>query len=96
MTTLLFASVRDTVLELPGNPEYLGATPGIIATLHPWSQTLTLHSHIHGLMTAGGLTSTGRWVALRNGFLLPSRIVMARCLGKLLDAIRRALRQGQR
>ena len=53
VTTLLFASARDTVLELLGNPEYLGATPGIIATLHPWSQTLILHPHIHGLMTAG-------------------------------------------
>jgi hypothetical protein len=53
MSTLLFASVRDTVLELLGNPEYLGATTGIIATLHPWSQTLILHPHIHGLMTAG-------------------------------------------
>jgi hypothetical protein len=45
MTTLLFASVRDTVLELLGNPEYLGATPGIIATLHPWSQTLILSAY---------------------------------------------------
>jgi hypothetical protein len=96
MTMLLFASVRDTVLELLGNPEYLGATPGIIAILHPWSQTLILHPHIHGLVTGGGLTSTGRWVAVRNAFLLPSRVVMARCRGKLLDAIRRALRQGQR
>jgi hypothetical protein len=73
MTTLLFASVRDTVLELLSDEQYLGVTPGIIATLHPWSQTLTLHPHIHALVTGGGLTNTGRWVPVRNGFLLPLR-----------------------
>jgi hypothetical protein len=73
MTTLLFASVRDTVLELLSDEQYLGVTPGIIATLHPWSQTLVLHPHIHALVTGEGLTNTGRWVPVRNGFLLPLR-----------------------
>jgi putative transposase/transposase-like zinc-binding protein len=95
MTTLLFASVRDTLLELLGDEKYLGATPGIIATLHPWSQTLRLHPHLHSLVTGGGLTRTGQWVAVHNGFLLPSRVVMALFRGKLLAALRRALRQGQ-
>jgi Putative transposase/Transposase zinc-binding domain len=95
MTTLLFTSVRDTLLELLGDEQYLGATPGIIATLHTWSQTLLLHPHIHALVTGGGLTSTGQWVAVHHGFLLPSRVAMALFRGKLLAAIRRALRQGQ-
>jgi hypothetical protein len=95
MTTLVFASVRDTLLELLGDAKYLGATPGIMATVHTWSQTLRLHPHIHGLVTGGGLTRTGQWVAVRHGFLLPSRVVMALFRGKLLAAIRRALCQGQ-
>ena len=95
MATLLFASVRDTVLELLGNEAYLGAKPGSMATLPTWSQTLILHPHIHALVTGGGLTSTGQWVAVRHGFLLPSRVAMALFRGKLLAAIRRALRQGQ-
>jgi Putative transposase/Transposase zinc-binding domain len=95
MTTLLFTSVRDTLLELLGDAKYLGATPGIIATLHTWSQTLRRHPHIHSLVTGGGLTRTGQWVAVRHGFLLPSRVVMALFRGKLLAAIRRALSQGQ-
>jgi Putative transposase/Transposase zinc-binding domain len=95
LTNLLFASVRDTLLELLGDPKYLGATPGIIATLHTWSQTLILHPHIHGLVTGGGLSSTGQWVAVRNGFLLPSRVVMALFRGKLLAAIDTAVREGQ-
>ena len=40
MPQLLFASVHDTLLELLGDAKYLGARPGIIATLHTWSQTL--------------------------------------------------------
>jgi hypothetical protein len=95
MTQRLCASVHDTVLELLGDPNYLGATPGIRATLHPWTPTLRLHPHLHALVTGGGLTRTGHWGAVHNGFLLPSRVVMALFRGKLLAAIRRAVRQGQ-
>jgi hypothetical protein len=95
MTNLLFASVRATLLELLDDENYLGAMPGLIATLHTWSQTLILHPHIHSLVTGGGLTSTGQWVAVRHGFLLPSRVAMALFRGKLLAAVRRALRQRQ-
>jgi hypothetical protein len=95
MSGLLFASVHDTLLELLGDRKYLGATPGMIATLHTWSQTLLLHPHIHCLVTGGGLSETGQWVAVRNGFLLPMAVVMALFRGKLLAAIRRGVAQGQ-
>jgi hypothetical protein len=95
MTTLLFAGVRDTFLELLGDEAYLGAKPGIIATLHTWTQTLLLHPHVHCLVTGGGLTESGDWVAVRHGFLLPSRVAMAVFRGKLLAAVRRAVQQGQ-
>ena len=95
MSTRLFASVHDTLLELLGDEKYLGAKPGIIATLHTWSQTLLLHPHLHGLVTGGGLSEAGQWVAVRNGFLLPMRVVMAVFRGKLLAAIRQGVHQGQ-
>jgi hypothetical protein len=37
MTHLLFASVHETLMELLGDAKYLGAKPGMIATLHTWS-----------------------------------------------------------
>jgi hypothetical protein len=95
MTQLLFASVHDTLLELLGDVKYLGATPGMIATLHTWSQTLLLHPHIHALVTGGGLNTAGQWVAVRHGVLLPMRVVMAVFRGKLLAAIRQALELGR-
>jgi hypothetical protein len=95
MSQLLFASVHDTLVELLGDPKYLGARPGIIATLHTWSQTLRLHPHLHCLVTGGGLTAAGQWVAVRHGFLLPMRVVMAVFRGKLRAAICQGLHQGR-
>ena len=88
MTTLLFQAVRDTLDTLLADPHYLGAQPGILAALHTWSQTLVLHPHVHCLVTGGGRTPDGHWKAVRNGFLLPARVVMAVFRGKMLGALR--------
>jgi hypothetical protein len=95
MTTLLFQAVRDTLCTLLADSKYLGAQPGILTALHTWSQTLVLHPHLHWLVTGGGLTPDGRWQAVRNGFVLPARVVMAVFRGKMLDAIRRAWTRGE-
>jgi hypothetical protein len=50
-----------------------------------------LHPHVHCLVPGGGLTPEGSWKAVRNGFLLPARVVMAVFRGKMVDAIRQAL-----
>ena len=94
MTTLLFPAVRDPLSTLLAAPKYLGAQPGILAALHTWSQTLVLHPHLHCLVTGGGLTPTGTWVAVRNGFLLPARVVMAVFRGKMVAAIRQTFTRG--
>jgi Putative transposase/Transposase zinc-binding domain len=90
MTTLLFQAVRDTLCTLLADPKYLGAQPGLLTALHTWSQTLVLHPHLHCLVTGGGLTPDGHWRAVRHGFLLPARVVMAVFRGKMLDALRQA------
>jgi hypothetical protein len=95
MTTLLFQVVRDTLGTLLADPKYLGAQPGILAALHTWSQTLVLHPHVHCLVTGGGLTPAGQWVAVRHGFLLPARVVMAVFRGKMVDAIRQTFARGE-
>jgi hypothetical protein len=95
MTTLLFQAVHDTLRTLLADPKYLGAQPGIIATLHTWSQTLVLHPHVHCLVTGGGRTLDGAWKAVRNGFLLPARVVMAVFRGKVLAAIRQAIARAE-
>ena len=95
MSPLLFQAVRATLCDLLADAKYLGAQPGMIAALHTWSPTLVLHPHVHGLVTGGGLTPAGQWVAVRNGFLLPARVVMAVFRGKRVDAIRQTCARGE-
>jgi Putative transposase/Transposase zinc-binding domain len=94
MTSLLLPAVRDTLGTLLAAPKYLGAPPGILAALHTWSQPLVLHPHVHCLVTGGGLTPTGQWGAVRNGFLLPARVRMAVFRGKMLAALRQVWTRG--
>ena len=90
MTTLLLQAVRDTLCTLRADPRDVGAQPGIRAALHTWRQTLVLHPHGHCLVTGGGLPPDGQGKAVRQGFLLPARVVRAGFRGKMLEAIRQA------
>jgi hypothetical protein len=94
MANLLFHAAWATLSELLGDPKYLGATPGMLAALHTWGQTLVLHPHLHCLVTGGGLTGD-TWRAVRNGYLLPARVVMPVLRGKLLAALHQAADAGQ-
>ena len=94
MTTLVLQAVRATLRPVLAAPKSLGAQPGSLVALHPWSQTLVLHPHVQCLVTGGGVTPAGHWQAVRHGFLRPARGVMAVCRGKRLDAIRRAWTRG--
>jgi hypothetical protein len=94
MTTLLFHCVKDTLYEFFSDPKHLGAKPGIIATLHTWSQTMVLHPHLHCLITEGGLAQ-GTWKETpHNGYLLPIRAVMAVFRGKFLASMNDAIAHG--
>jgi len=95
MSRLLFHAAQDPLFVLLGDAKYLGAQPGVIAALHTWSQTLVLHPHLHCLVTGGGLRPEGQWVAVRNGFLLPARVVMAVFRGKMVAGLRRAYECGE-
>jgi hypothetical protein len=90
MATLLFQAAWATLSELLGDPKYLGATPGMLAALHTWGQTLVLHPHLHCLVTGGGLAGD-TWRAVHNGYLVPARVVMPVFRGKLLAALHMAL-----
>jgi len=94
MAGLLFRLGWAVLTELLEDERYLGATPGMVATLHTWGRTLTLHPHVHCLVTGGGVDEVGRWRAVRNGFLLPARVVCALFRGKYLAGLSTAYAQG--
>ena len=73
----------------------LGATPGTLAVLHTWTQTLAFHPHLHCIVTGGGLdTARQCWVCARPGFLLPVRVLSRVFRGKLLQAFSDAMLDG--
>jgi hypothetical protein len=95
MTALLFGAMRDTVYAFLHDPQYLGATPGILAALHTWGQTLVLHPHLHCLITAGGVTTDRQWREAQRSFLFPMRAVSVVFRGKFLAAVRREVAAGR-
>ena len=80
-------------MELLADPKHLGAEPGFLLALHTWGRSLSLHPHIHCLITDGGLAAE-QWREPRGSCFLPARIVMAKFRGKFLWEVRRAIVQG--
>jgi hypothetical protein len=88
----LFRAASRTLLEFARDPRHLGAEPAVVAVLHTWGQNLSLHIHLHCIVTAGGLDLTHRrWVRAKRGYLFPVRALSRVFRGKYLDGLRRAL-----
>lgn len=65
---LLFQASSATILHF--FRRHYGGLPGILATLHTWGQTLSLHPHIHMLVTGGCLSTKGdQWTSAGDRFL---------------------------
>ena len=93
---LLMRAAAETLLEVAANPIHLGAEVGVLAVLHTWGQNLTLHPHVHCVVTGGGLSLDGsRWVAGRDDFFLPVRVLSRVFRGKFLSGLRAAFRRGR-
>lgn len=57
----LFEAAWQTVRCFAKDPKHLGARAGMIAILHTWGQTLSLHPHLHCIVPGGGLTKHQKW-----------------------------------
>lgn len=84
LAQLLFDASRQTLLRLLADPRHLGATPGLLLSLHTWGRTLSHHPHIHALVTCGGLDSSGLWRSTRPGWLLPLAVLRKLFCGTFL------------
>lgn len=69
----LFSAAWATLNGFAQNPKFLGATTGMIAILHTWGSTMSLHPHLHCIVPAGGITKDKKWknAPRVNGFLFP-------------------------
>ena len=92
----LFDCASATLLELGRDPKRLGAQLGMTIVLHTWARNLSLHPHVHCIVTGGGLTADGReWKRARRDFLFPVAVMRKLFRGKLLDAIVKANAEGK-
>ena len=93
---LLFRAASETLQTFARDPKHLGGTLGLTAILHTWSQTLSLHPHLHCVVTGGALAADGsRWIPTRSpGFLFPVRALAKVFRGKFLAGLRQRFAQG--
>jgi hypothetical protein len=93
--TILFDAASATLRQIARDPKHLGAEIAVTAVLHTWGQNLLFHPHLHCVVTGGGLSPDGkRWVAGRERFFLPVRVLAKLFRGKFLAAINRAHKDG--
>jgi hypothetical protein len=91
---LLFDAATDTLQELAATR--LGVRLGITAVLHTWTREMLLHPHLHCVVTGGGLSLDGtRWVACREAFLFPVKVMGALFRGKFMSGLLDAHRAGK-
>lgn len=95
MSGLLFGAAQETLLTFARDPKYLAATPGILSALHTWGRNLSLHPHLHVLVSHGGLDKDGTWRAPTKKHLFPQKPVMQVFRGKFRALMKEALAQAQ-
>ena len=93
---LLFAAAAQTLKTIAGDQKLLGADIAFTAVLHTWGQAVLFHPHLHCVVTGGGLSPDGsRWVAGRQDFFLPVKVLAKLFRGKLLAALQKARSDGE-
>lgn len=92
---LMLQSAGHTLTEL-GRDRYLQADLGVTAVLHTWARNLTLHPHVHCLVTGGGLSLDGsRWMSARPGYLFSVQLMAALFRGKMVAGLRTLFERGE-
>ncbi len=79
---LLFEAAAQSILTWCRQE---GFTPGIVAVLHTFGGDLKFHSHIHILLTEGGITDKGDW---RQCHFFPEKVLKTRFKYFLLKYLR--------
>jgi hypothetical protein len=89
-----FDVVRSTLMDSLGDDGRHGITPGVLMAMHTWGRQLSLHPHIHCVITGGGLTREGKWKDTGK-YLMPARQVRALYRGRFQDRIKTAYESGE-
>jgi len=88
-TNIMFKASNDTMEHFLQDPKWLGAKTGKCMVFQSWANNLTLHPHIHCLVTAGGVSKDNKWLEPKNNdYLFPVKAAMRVFRAKLVSYIR--------
>lgn len=87
LQNILFKAVASVIATLSADSRYLDAQPGYLLALHTWGRNLSLHPHIHCLISHGGVNAAGHWIEPKKACLFPARVMMQLFRGKFLAAV---------
>jgi len=88
--SLLFDSVKKSLLSMMDEEKYFGARIGFFAILHTWGQRLNLHPHLHCVVPGGGYSiHKGKWLSCKPEWLIPVKALSKRFRSKFLVSLKR-------
>lgn len=90
MYNLLFDTVAKTLTELSADEKYLGAQIGFTSVLHTWGQNLSLHPHLHVIVSGGGHKGKATWIDSKKDFFIPVKVMSRKFRGKFLDKLKKS------
>ena len=97
LSGFLVRTVAQTLQDIAGAPQPLGADSGGWAVLHTWGQPLHHHPPLHGVLPAGGLApDETRWLPCRPHFCLPVQVLSRRFRRLCLTALEHVYSRGER
>jgi len=91
--SILFQTAWSVLESFGHDSKWLGAHPGMIAILHTWGQTLSLHPHLHCIIPGGGLTPSGKWKTAKSEgkYLFPVKAMSKVFRARFIDALKKEL-----
>ena len=95
---LLFHSVKDTILDLNETAgQGLSSGSGVLMVLHTFGSNLSLHYHLHVLVSGGGLALDKKTFkrCMASRFFLPVKAVSSLYRGKFLDGLKQLRDKGK-
>src|SRR5262249_56050555 len=70
---LLMKAAAEAIIDIAGDPRFVGGTVGVLAVLHTWTQQLNYHPHVHCLVTGGGVSRDDTcWHPARPSYFPPA------------------------
>jgi len=91
-TNLYFLAAWHALRELLADAKWLGVLPGVIVVFQSWGDEMQEHLHLHFIVTCGGISPAGQWIAANPAYLLPVPVLAAKFRGKFLAYLREALK----